>query len=58
LIEPFQPRRVAERVADRTHAEVLDLTQYPGGIQGTDGGYIELMDFLVERLATALDRTR
>lgn len=58
LIEPFQPRRVAERVAERTHAEVVDLTQYPGGIKGTDGGYIELMDFLVERLATALDRTR
>jgi ABC-type Zn uptake system ZnuABC Zn-binding protein ZnuA len=58
LVEPFQPRRVAERVAAKTNAEVIDLTQYPGGIKGTEAGYIELMDFLVDRLATALDRTQ
>jgi zinc/manganese transport system substrate-binding protein len=58
LVEPFQPRRVAERVAERTKAEVIDLTQYPGGIRGTEGGYIALMDFLVKTLAAALERTR
>jgi zinc/manganese transport system substrate-binding protein len=58
LVEPFQPRRVAERVAEKTNAEVIDLTQYPGGIKGTEAGYLELMDFIVDRLVTALDRTR
>jgi zinc/manganese transport system substrate-binding protein len=58
LVEPFQPRRVAERVAERTNAEVIDLTQYPGGIKGTEAGYIALMDFLVKTLADALERTR
>jgi zinc/manganese transport system substrate-binding protein len=58
LIEPFQPRRVAERVAARTNAEIVDLTQYPGGIKGTEAGYVELMDYLVETLADALDNTR
>ena len=58
LVEPFQPRRVAERVAARTGAEVIDLTQYPGGIEGTETGYLELMDYLVETLAAALDKTK
>jgi ABC-type Zn uptake system ZnuABC Zn-binding protein ZnuA len=58
LVEPFQPRRVAERVAARTRAEVVDLTQYPGGMKGTEGGYLELMDYLIETLAVALDKTQ
>ena len=58
LVEPFQPRRVAERVAAKTNAEVIDLTQYPGGIKGTEAGYLELMDFLIETLAAALERTK
>jgi hypothetical protein len=49
---------VAERLAAKTNAEVIDLTQYPGGLPGTEGGYLELMEFLVDRLGTALDRTR
>jgi ABC-type Zn uptake system ZnuABC Zn-binding protein ZnuA len=58
LVEPFQPRRVAERVAAKTNAEVVDLAQYPGGIKGTESGYVELMDYLVKTLVDALERTQ
>jgi zinc/manganese transport system substrate-binding protein len=54
LVEPFQNRRTAEKVAEETGAAVLDVTQYPGGVKGTEGGYIELLDFLVQGLAKAL----
>ena len=54
IIEPFQHRRTAESVARATGGVILSLTQYPGGIKGTEGGYIELMDFIVGSLARAL----
>ena len=58
IVEPFQNRRTAEKVAAETGAVVVDVTQYPGGIKGTEGGYIELMDYLVRSIATALERTK
>ena len=54
LIEPYQNRKIAETVASKTGAVVLDFTQYPGGIKGTEAGYIEFMDHLVGTLAEAL----
>jgi zinc/manganese transport system substrate-binding protein len=54
LIEPYQNRKTAETVALKTGAVVLDFTQYPGGIKGTEDGYIEFMDHLVGTLAAAL----
>ena len=33
---------------------MLDVTQFPGGLKGTEGGYIQLMDQLVSNLAKAL----
>jgi len=54
LVEPYQNRRTAEAVAADTGARVLDFTQYPGGQKGTDGGYIALLEYLVETLASAL----
>jgi ABC-type Zn uptake system ZnuABC Zn-binding protein ZnuA len=56
LVEPFQNRRTAERVAEETGATVLDVTQYPGGLKGAEGGYLELMDSLVNGIANALDQ--
>jgi zinc/manganese transport system substrate-binding protein len=52
--EPFLNRKTAEVVARATGAIVLDVTQFPGGLKGTDGGYIQLMDYLVSNLAKAL----
>jgi zinc/manganese transport system substrate-binding protein len=54
IVEPYQNRKTAETVAARTGAVLLDFTQYPGGVKGAEGGYIELMDYLVHTLATAL----
>jgi zinc/manganese transport system substrate-binding protein len=54
VAEPHQNRKTGEMVAAKTGARLLVFAQYPGGVKGTDGGYIELMDYLVNTLATAL----
>lgn len=58
LVEPFQSRKTAETVAASTGATVLSMTQYPGGVKGTEGGYIELMDYLVGAVARGFASTR
>ena len=40
--------------AAKTGATVVDVAQFPGGVKGTDGGYIALMDYLVNSVASAL----
>lgn len=55
LVEPYQARRTAETVAAATGATVVDVTQYPGGLKGTEGGYLPLLDHLVNALAKALE---
>src|SRR5436305_1621619 len=47
IVDPYLNRRTAETVARNTGATVLDVTQFPGGVKGTDGGYIQLLDYLV-----------
>ncbi|MCX6928035.1 MAG: metal ABC transporter substrate-binding protein [Verrucomicrobia bacterium] len=54
LVDPYLNRRTAETVASRTEATVVDVTQFPGGVKGTEGGYIALMDYLVNSLTKAL----
>jgi len=54
LVEPYQDRRVAERVAAETGAKVVLVTQYPGGVKDTGDSYLELMDYLVRSVAEAL----
>ena len=54
MVEPYQNRKTAETVAADTGATVVDLSQFPGGIKGTEAGYIELMDRNVNSLAKAL----
>lgn len=50
LVEPYQDRRIAEKVARAADASVIDLTQFPGGIPGTDN-YVTLINQLVKVLA-------
>lgn len=57
LVEPYQNRKTAEKVSAETGAAIVDFAQYPGGVKGSEGGYIELMDYLVNTLSTALSRT-
>src|SRR5256714_3900657 len=53
IVEPFHDRRIAEKVASATGAKVVDFSQFPGGLPGTDS-YVKLIDTLVARLAAAL----
>jgi zinc/manganese transport system substrate-binding protein len=54
LVEPYLNRRTAEAVAEKTGATVVDVTQFPGGVKGTEGGYIQMMDYNVTAIAKAL----
>jgi len=53
VVEPFQDKKVAEKVAGATGAKVVEFAQFPGGLSGTDS-YVKLIDTLVKRLAGAL----
>src|SRR5437763_1109099 len=53
IVEPFHDRRIAEKVASATGAKVVEFSQFPGGLPGTDN-YVKLIDTLVSRLAAAL----
>jgi len=57
LVQPFQNRRTAETVARQANAVVLDLPQQPGVVPNTES-YFDLMDHIVDTLATALAATR
>jgi len=53
LVEPYQDRRTAEKIARSTEATVIDVSQFPGGIPGTDS-YVSLINQLVKRVADAV----
>jgi zinc/manganese transport system substrate-binding protein len=53
LVEPFQNRKTAEKVAASTGAKVADLAQFPGALPNTET-YVALVDALVSRTAAAL----
>ena len=53
IVEPFHDRRIAEKVATATGAKVVEFSQFPGGLPGTDS-YVKLIDTLVSRLAAGL----
>lgn len=54
IVDPYLNRKTAETVARDTNAFLVDVTQFPGGIKGTEGGYIDMVDLLVKKLASAL----
>ena len=54
IVDPYLNRKTAETVARSTGATVVDVAQFPGGVKGTEAGYIALMDYLVNSIATAL----
>ena len=58
IVDPYLNRKTAETAARETGATVVDVAQFPGGVKGTEGGYIPLMDYLVNSLATALAKTK
>jgi zinc/manganese transport system substrate-binding protein len=54
IVDAYLNHRTAETVARETGATVVPVTQFPGGLKGTEGGYIQLIDSLVNSLAAAL----
>ena len=52
LVEPYQDRRLAEKIARSTEATVVDFSVFPGGIPDTDS-YVNLIDQLVKKFASA-----
>lgn len=55
IVDPYLNRKTAETVARNTGATVVDVTQFPGGVKGTEGGYVQMIDYLVNSLAAALN---
>ena len=53
IVEPFQDRKIAEKVASATGSKVVDFAQFPGGLPDTDT-YVKLIDRLVTNLAAAM----
>ena len=58
IVDAYLNRRTAETVARETGAMVVPVTQFPGGIKGTEGGYIQLLDYLVGSLASAFNTNK
>src|SRR5438093_1869001 len=52
IVEPFHDRRIAEKVASATGAKVVEFSQFPGGLPGTDS-YVRLIDTVISRLGAA-----
>src|SRR3981081_3807644 len=52
IVEPFHDRKIAEKVASSTGANVVDFAQYPGALPNTDN-YVRLIDKLVANLSAA-----
>jgi zinc/manganese transport system substrate-binding protein len=53
LVEPYQNRKIAEKVAEETGGKVVDFAQFPGALPDTPT-YVKLIDALVSRLVAAL----
>ncbi len=53
IVEPFQDKKVADKVASSTGGKVVEFAQFPGGVSGTET-YVKLIDKLVAGLAEAL----
>lgn len=57
LVQTFQNRRTAETVARQTNGLVVDVSQQPGALPGTNT-YLTMMDAIVRALATSLAETK
>ena len=54
FVEPHLSRRTADTVARSSGAMVVEVSQFPGGLKGTESGYLALMDANVRALAKVL----
>lgn len=54
FVEPYLGRKTAETLVRSTGATLVPASQFPGGVKGTEEGYVPLMDYLVSSLVHAL----
>ena len=54
FVEPQINRRTAENVSRNTGAAIVEVSHFPGGVKGTEAGYLALMDHIVNSLAKVL----
>ena len=54
LVDAYVNRRQADSVASKTGAVTVPVSHFPGGVKGTEGGYIQLVDYLVNSISQAL----
>jgi len=54
LVDAYVSRRQADSVASKTGAVTVPVSQFPGGVKGTEGGYVQLVDYLVKSISEAL----
>jgi zinc/manganese transport system substrate-binding protein len=54
IVDTYLDRAPAGTVARDVNAWLVDVTQFPGGLKGTEGGYIPMVDRLVKKLEQAL----
>ena len=54
IVDPYLNRKTADSAARNTGATIVAVTQFPCGVKGTEGGYIQMMDYLVNSMAKAL----
>lgn len=52
--DPYLDHKTAESVAASSGAVVVEVTQFPGGAKGSEGGYLQMMDYLVNTVVKAL----
>jgi zinc/manganese transport system substrate-binding protein len=54
IVDPYLNRKTADTVASHTGAKVVEVTQFPGGVKGTEEGYVQTVDYDVKAIAAAL----
>jgi zinc/manganese transport system substrate-binding protein len=54
IVDPYLNRKTADTVAGHTGAKVVEVTQFPGGVKGTEEGYVQTVDYDVKAIAAAL----
>ena len=54
LVDAYVNRRQADSVASKTGAVTVPVSHFPGGVKGTEDGYIQLVDYLVNSISQAL----
>jgi zinc/manganese transport system substrate-binding protein len=55
LADAYVARRQADSLASKTGAVTVPVSHFPGGVKGTDGGYVQLMDYLIKSISQALE---